>query len=745
MTNVTWMAMIVASVTGAASAAWFDAPADPQKLQAFQVEGLKSLACGTVYPAAGLEQGGMPLGGVGTGYLCVDPDGRFGKCSIFNRLPAPMTLGQAFLSLELNPDRNPTRRAGQRRRRAGSYWLRRRVARATRRRLTTSAIFPWRTCGSRRTCPCVRNSAPTVRSCPATPQGAMCRRPYSWSACSIRPTNRSGGSVVFAPGGFPAGTAAQFAPAEGWAGVEVTHQPLDRLPGGTACDVGIAVEQGSAETDEAGVCVKAPFDLPPGQATVARFVLAWHQPYLREGSGRVEKHKYAERFADARPSLADAAARAHEWLRRILAWQDVLYGSDLPDWLKEELVNVPYTLTKNSVWLARTRPDDWWGDEGLFLVNESFATCSLSETMPCRFFGHWPALFFFPELELTTLKAIRYFQLRGGEPPFCLGLGFAIRDPRYHCQHTCGAGEYAQMIYRYYLRTGDERFLKDFWESARDSLNFMLWLDRDGDGLVEDHSHAVEGEPFPANNPLDQWPWYGAEQLHGRQGPGVARLRDQDGRADGRRGAGSQVARGSEKGPGRPTRRSSGPATSTAPTTTPRRGRRNDSCFCGPAQQRLVYSGAWAWRTRCPASGSNGAGHHRPAQHPRLAVRHGRRRVCRRQSRASRAARRRPHLVARHLHPVQRHRGDGLLLPGPPGEGEQAARPMLDTIFRGPHAMPWSQPCGLSSVTGGTCHGHDYYDHMVVWSYPLALAGQDIRAACAQGGLIARVLEASKP
>ncbi len=34
-------------------------------------------------------------------------------------------------------------------------------------------------------------------------------------------------------------------------------------------------------------------------------------------------------------------------------------------------------------------------------------------------------------------------------------------------------------------------------------------------------------------------------------------------------------------------------------------------------------------------------------------------------------------------------------------------------------------------------------DHVVVWSYPLAPAGQDIRAACAKGGLIARILEAA--
>ena len=76
--------------------------------------------------------------------------------------------------------------------------------------------------------------------------------------------------------------------------------------------------------------------------------------------------------------------------------------------------------------------------------------------------------------------------------------------------------------------------------------------------------------------------------------------------------------------------------------------------------------------------------------------------------------------------------------------GELAAKGMPDTIFRGPHAMPWAQPCGLSSKTGGTCHGHDYYDHMVVWSYPLAFAGQDIAAACAEGGFIDRLLKAGQ-
>lgn len=61
----------------------FDALADAGALQCFAVEGLSVPACGTVYGADALKEGGMPLGGIGTGYVCFDPEGRLGRCSIF--------------------------------------------------------------------------------------------------------------------------------------------------------------------------------------------------------------------------------------------------------------------------------------------------------------------------------------------------------------------------------------------------------------------------------------------------------------------------------------------------------------------------------------------------------------------------------------------------------------------------------------------------------------------------------------
>ena len=686
----------------------FGASADARKLQTFRVRGLRSPACGTVYPAGHLRQGGVPLGGLGTGYVCLDPDGRLGKSSIFN-LPAVAHVNRPCLFLTVGGRRVTLAKAkgGPGGVKGVHYFGHFPVA-----DLRYEIDLPLRVE--------LRAFSPFLPG-----DAAECNTPAA--VLEVHLTNLAdeprGATVTFSPGGFPQGKAERFALGD-WSAVQV---------GGLYA---IAAENGSAKASAKGAEVSVRCALKPGERGIARFVLAWHQPTVRDGSARVERHKYAERFADVRAVAAHAARKHAEWLRRILAWQDVLYGCDLPDWLKEELVNAPYALTKNSTWLSRTRPDDWWGKEGLFLVNESFSTCSLTETMPCRFFGHWPALLFFPELELTALKAIRHFQLRGGQPPFCMGMGFALRDPRYHCQHTCGAGEYPQMIYRYYLRTGDKKFLKDFWPSARDSLGFMLWLDRDGDGLVEDHPHTAKGQGFPANNPMDQWPWWGPSSYTAGKalaalvcGIRMAELVGDAKQAKAWRKALEKGRKAYDKKlwTGSYYRTYAGTAEHKA----------NDSCLAAQ------LSSVWCTRVL-------GLEDPLPAKRIRKALDA----ITKLNVPAS------PFGMVNAVFPdgkvctearwsndifIQCNATAAMvyLYHGRRKEGQRAARAMLDTIFRGPHAMPWSQPCGLDARTGGTCHGHDYYDHMVVWSYPLAFAGQDVRAACAKGSLVARLLRAA--
>lgn len=717
-------------VMGASSpAALFDAEANPAQLQQFHVDGIDGIVYGTIYPGGALEDGGMPLGGVGTGYLCVDTDGRFGKTSIFNRYPAPMVIGQPFLSIKTGGREfivaMPKEGIGDVK--AIHYCGHFPVADV---RFEFDAPFSIE----------LRSFSPFI---PGASESSNTPTAFFDVFITNHSSEPMSVDTAFTTRGFPQGEAESFA-ADEWAGVQVSHRPVEKLPDWVRHSYAVAAAGGHVESSDQGARVTVSQELKPNERGTCRFALAWNQPYLRDGSGRVEKHLYSERLADAKAVIAYGTPRHEEWLRRILAWQKSIYTADFPGWLKEALVNAPYALTKNSLWLASTRADDWWGKEGLFLVNESFSTCSVSETMPCRFFGHWPALFFFPELELSTLKAIRYFQLRGGEPPFCLGLGFGIRDPRYHCQHTCGAGEYPQMIYRYFLRTGDDAFLKDFWASARDAVNFMMSLDKDGDGLVEDHAHTFPGESFPANNPMDNWPWYGASSY--TAGKGLAtlvcgiRMAEKVGDEEQAQQWRALLKQGQEN---YEKKLWTGDFYRTYNDTVT--GKRNDSCLGGQ------LSGVWCTRVL-------GLDDPLPAEHVEKAI----------------ASIAKLNMPASPYGMVDAVFADGslciegagsgipdtcwsrdifiqcnatsamaFLYHGKRAEGESAAKTMLDTIFRGPHAMPWAQPCGLSSKTGGTCHGHDYYDHMVVWSYPLAFAGQDIAQACGQGGFIQGLLDAA--
>jgi non-lysosomal glucosylceramidase len=65
------------------------------------------------------------------------------------------------------------------------------------------------------------------------------------------------------------------------------------------------------------------------------------------------------------------------------------------------------------------------------------------------------------------------------------------------------------MIYRLFQRTGDRQHLAHFYESAKRAVRYQYSLDDDDDGLVNDQAHVRPGEYWPANQFYDIWPWWG--------------------------------------------------------------------------------------------------------------------------------------------------------------------------------------------------------------------------------------------
>jgi uncharacterized protein (DUF608 family) len=106
----------------------------------------------------------------------------------------------------------------------------------------------------------------------------------------------------------------------------------------------------------------------------------------------------------------------------VLAWQKPIYASDLPNWLCDGLAQSLYSLSKNTIWIAKTRKDERWDPIGWFTHNESHTGCPINETMVFRMHGSLVDPIFFPELERTALEAFKHFQISDGEIPFAYGM-----------------------------------------------------------------------------------------------------------------------------------------------------------------------------------------------------------------------------------------------------------------------------------------------------------------------------------
>ena len=420
-------------------------------------DGFPSPVPGYVYEG-GLLESGIPLGALGTGYTTLEGTGKLGFSSIFNDLVPPKRIFADWLVVESGTRHIP---------------------------LSSAKIFYWG----------------------HYPVADLYAR-FGEAPLEI-------GIRAFTP--FIVGDAAASNIPVALFDLELSNlsdQPLAlnlRLtfpPPVKGSELAVRGE-GVVETIPAEGTYSLAAQVPARGSRRLQFAVGWYAPAWRDSGSEPHVNRYSQRFHDA-AEAADFGLRNRELLlRRVLAWQNEIYRADLPEWLQDGLVQGFYSLAKNSVWIARTRKDDWWGEDGWFTHSESHTGCPIVETMVCRIHGHFPLLFFFPELEATTLNAFRHFQINDGEIPFCFGMPTSMRDPRYSCQHPLNSGQYAQMVYQLYTRTGDRNLLLRFYESGQRGIRFQYSLDDDDCGLVHDQSHALPGEPWPANQFYDVWPWQG--------------------------------------------------------------------------------------------------------------------------------------------------------------------------------------------------------------------------------------------
>lgn len=674
----------------------FNANIAKNKWVLIQSEGFTKSVPGCVYDGHQLN-GGVPLGGLGTGYFTIEGNGKIGCCSIYNDIVPPRRDFNEWLELRVDKSWLPLSLTDI------AYWGHYPV-------VDMVARFKEKpfTVGIRAFTPFIPGDA-VDSNIPA-------------ALFDVRIQNNSDKPVH----------------------VELLISP-PQPPVGKSSQVAMLGHGFNLSTEKDKVFVTASLMILPGESRPVRFVFAWYFPKWRDNTREAHVHQYSRRYRDAEMVARDCLNRFEELLSRVLSWQQEIYGSDLPDWLKDALIQGFYSFAKNSVWIARTRRDEWWSENGWFVHSESHSGCPIPETMVCRIHGHFPTLFFFPELEITTLDAFRHFQIADGEIPFSFGLNYTnMRCPTYHCQHPLNSGQYTQMIYRLFVRTGDHNLLNHFYDSAKRAIRYQYSLDDDDDGLLNDQPHAPKGEYWPANQFYDNWPWYGTSAYVAGTwlatltcGKALARAMDDD-----------EFASECEE------RLRKGQQTYEEKLWTGSYYRLwNDPAGGQRADVSLGNQLMGQWCVKVIGLGnllSEGNVQKALDTIKRLnmsATAYGLVNAITPQGDS-------PEVLGPDI-PIVKYMSKGMFV----GEtlcaamtfmyynyhetGMEIAQRVYETISL-KSCSPWNQRCLISAETGLPVWGDDYYSNMIIWAVPMALAGQDIGTFCAQGGFVDRIIKAAK-
>jgi uncharacterized protein (DUF608 family) len=198
---------------------------------------------------------------------------------------------------------------------------------------------------------------------------------------------------------------------------------------------------------------------------------------------------YATRYGSSLDVARRMTTEHESLLQRVLAWQEAIYAEDsLPIWLRDSLVNNLCLIAEDSYWAQAKSPlGDWAFPGGLFALNESPRGCPQIACIPCDWYGNLPIVFFFPELAISTLRAFKQYQREDGEVPMAIGKIGDLPDlatPRYFWQVALNGMCYVDMVDRLWQRTGEDGVLREFYDSLKRCNTFTMNLAKGPGGVI---------------------------------------------------------------------------------------------------------------------------------------------------------------------------------------------------------------------------------------------------------------------
>jgi len=176
-------------------------------------------------------------------------------------------------------------------------------------------------------------------------------------------------------------------------------------------------------------------ELAPKEDRVIRFVLTWYSPLWRGEKNNVFSRMYTMDWSGSLAAAKSLAENHASLLKRVIAWQEVLYGEQsLPDYLRDSLINIFHLITKTGFWAVAKPPLPSWvrEDDGLFGMNESPRECPQIECIPCSFYATSRWFISFRNWHAPLCVPIRAISI-----PMAVRRGFSAASPPVRSMARC--------------------------------------------------------------------------------------------------------------------------------------------------------------------------------------------------------------------------------------------------------------------------------------------------------------------
>ncbi len=267
------------------------------------------------------------------------------------------------------------------------------------------------------------------------------------------------------------------------------------------------------EGERVGAGLAITLRLEPGERQVVPIVLAWDLPMVEFGAGDRWYRRYTRFFGTSGRNAWGIAREALEhyatWRDQIRSWQHaVLSDPTAPDWYFTALFNELYFITDGATaWVVDPEDADGMGH---FAQIECY-DYPFYETLDVRFYGSFPLLMLWPELEKAVMRdfiatipqvdlTLRTIEsnssqaprkLSGAAPhdlgspleaPWRMPNAYRFQDPNVWKDLN---SKFVLLLYRDYVFTEDRELIEMGWPSVRMALEYLKLFDRDADGLPE--------------------------------------------------------------------------------------------------------------------------------------------------------------------------------------------------------------------------------------------------------------------